>query len=151
MACSAVLIRYCRTDEEDAQYRREDASGGEGGLWSVHRHGTVRLGLEALIPYAADQRLRRLRGSEKSALDVPRRSVVVELEAMHRLALVPHTEVVAFVRNYRLQGRGIGWIDARLLASALVANVPFGQPTRVWLAWLTTWGRAIFRTRCSFT
>lgn len=34
---------------------------------------TVRLGLEALIRHAAYQRLRKLRGTEKSAADVPRR------------------------------------------------------------------------------
>jgi len=34
---------------------------------------TVRLGLEALIRQAAYQRLRKLRGSEKDAADVPRR------------------------------------------------------------------------------
>lgn len=34
---------------------------------------TVRLGLEALIRRAAYQRLRRLQGSEKNAIDVPRR------------------------------------------------------------------------------
>jgi Arc/MetJ family transcription regulator len=34
---------------------------------------TVRLGLEALILQSAYQRLRRLRGSEKTAVDVPRR------------------------------------------------------------------------------
>lgn len=34
---------------------------------------TVRLGLEALIRHAAYQRLRKLRGSEKQVLDVPRR------------------------------------------------------------------------------
>jgi hypothetical protein len=34
---------------------------------------TVRLGLEALIRHAAYQRLRRLRGSEKKVVDVPRR------------------------------------------------------------------------------
>lgn len=34
---------------------------------------TVRLGLEALIRQAAYQRLRKLRGSEKGATDVPRR------------------------------------------------------------------------------
>ena len=34
---------------------------------------TVRLGLEALIRQAAYQRLRRLRGGEKNARDVPRR------------------------------------------------------------------------------
>jgi Arc/MetJ family transcription regulator len=34
---------------------------------------TVRLGLEALIRHAAYQRLRALRGSERTAADVPRR------------------------------------------------------------------------------
>jgi Arc/MetJ family transcription regulator len=34
---------------------------------------TVRLGLESLIRHAAYQRLRKLRGTEKSAADVPRR------------------------------------------------------------------------------
>jgi predicted nucleic acid-binding protein len=33
-------------------------------------------------------------------------------------------EVVAFVRGRQLHGRGIGWIDAHLLAAALVADVP---------------------------
>jgi hypothetical protein len=34
---------------------------------------TVRLGLEALIRHAAYERLRKLRGSDASAKDVPRR------------------------------------------------------------------------------
>jgi len=34
---------------------------------------TVRLGLEALIRHAAYERLRKLRGSESGATDVPRR------------------------------------------------------------------------------
>ena len=47
---------------------------------------------------------------------------------MHWLSTVPDAEVVAFVRAYKLHGRGIGWVDAHLLASALVANV------RLWTA-----------------
>jgi hypothetical protein len=43
---------------------------------------------------------------------------------IHRLSAVPHEDVVFFVRGRGLHGRGIGWIDAHLLASALVANVP---------------------------
>jgi hypothetical protein len=35
---------------------------------------------------------------------------------------VPHGDVVEFVRDRRLHGRGIGWIDAHLLASALVGR-----------------------------
>jgi len=42
---------------------------------------------------------------------------------MDQAPLVPHQEVVAFVRERKLHGRGIGWIDAHLLASALVARV----------------------------
>jgi predicted nucleic acid-binding protein len=37
-------------------------------------------------------------------------------------ASVPHEEVVVLVRARRLFGRGIGWIDAHLLASALVSG-----------------------------
>jgi predicted nucleic acid-binding protein len=43
---------------------------------------------------------------------------------MRQLSGVPHAEVVAFVRARRLYGRGIGWTDAQLLASALLAGVP---------------------------
>ena len=37
---------------------------------------------------------------------------------------IPHREVVDLVRTRRLFGRGIGWIDAHLIASALVTRVP---------------------------
>jgi predicted nucleic acid-binding protein len=36
--------------------------------------------------------------------------------------VVPHEEVLAFVRRRRLVRRGIGWVDAHLLASALVSS-----------------------------
>lgn len=42
---------------------------------------------------------------------------------MHWAPAVPHREVLEFVRQRRLHGRGIGWIDAHLLASALVGRV----------------------------
>ena len=37
---------------------------------------TVRLGLEALVRHAAYQRLRALRGTERDAVDIPRRREV---------------------------------------------------------------------------
>ena len=43
---------------------------------------------------------------------------------IHRIAEVRHEEVVEFVCANKLYGRGIGWIDAHLLASCLVAAVP---------------------------
>jgi hypothetical protein len=37
---------------------------------------------------------------------------------------VPHDEVVELVRARSLYGRGVGWIDMHLLASALVGGFP---------------------------
>jgi len=42
---------------------------------------------------------------------------------IHRIPAVDHAEVATFVRARKVQGRGIGWVDAHLLASALVADV----------------------------
>ena len=37
-------------------------------------------------------------------------------------AVVSHDEVLAMVRTRRLMRRGIGWVDAHLIASALVSS-----------------------------
>jgi len=42
---------------------------------------------------------------------------------MHQAPVVPHGDVVTFVRERRLYGRGVGWIDAHLLASTLVGRL----------------------------
>jgi hypothetical protein len=52
-----------------------------------------------------------------------RRLLLASYELMDQAPLIPHAEVAAFVRDRRLHGRGIGWIDAHLLASALVARL----------------------------
>jgi hypothetical protein len=52
-----------------------------------------------------------------------RRKLLADYERMHRAAVVPHREVVEFVRARDLQGRGAGWIDIHLLASALVGRL----------------------------
>jgi predicted nucleic acid-binding protein len=49
-------------------------------------------------------------------------------ERIHQTAMVPHCEVVRFVRDRDLRGRGLGWIDVHLLASALVGR------SRLWTA-----------------
>jgi hypothetical protein len=43
---------------------------------------------------------------------------------MRQATMGPHEEVVAFVRDRRLHGRGVGWIDVHLLASAWVGRFP---------------------------
>jgi predicted nucleic acid-binding protein len=49
-------------------------------------------------------------------------------ERIHQASFVPHRDVVAFVRHRNLQGRGAGWIDVHLLASAIVGRL------RLWTA-----------------
>jgi predicted nucleic acid-binding protein len=52
-----------------------------------------------------------------------RTQLLTDYLLMHHVPVVPHSEVAEFVRQRRLHGRGIGWIDLHLLASALVGHV----------------------------
>jgi predicted nucleic acid-binding protein len=52
-----------------------------------------------------------------------RQEFLSNYERIDQAPLVSHAEVVAFVRDRGLNGRGIGWIDAHLLASALVGRL----------------------------
>jgi predicted nucleic acid-binding protein len=52
-----------------------------------------------------------------------RQALLADFELMHQAPLVPHRDVVSFVRQRRLHGRGVGWIDAHLLGSALVGHL----------------------------
>jgi predicted nucleic acid-binding protein len=84
-------------------------------------------------PYAAalDELLRRgaVRGHDFVLGELligdkgARRPLLADYVLMHQAPTVPHREVVEFVRQRQLHGRGIGWIDSHLLASALVSHV----------------------------
>jgi len=50
------------------------------------------------------------RGGRKDFLD--------RYELLPHAGLLPHRDVVAFVRRHHLHGLGVGWIDVHLLASA---------------------------------
>ena len=52
-----------------------------------------------------------------------RRRLLTAYERMHQAATVPHRDVVAFVRDRDLHGRGLGWLDVHLLASAIVERL----------------------------
>jgi predicted nucleic acid-binding protein len=52
-----------------------------------------------------------------------RKRLLANYEQMHQAPAVPHRDVVEFARDRRLHGRGFGWIDAHLLASALVGRL----------------------------
>lgn len=51
-----------------------------------------------------------------------REKLLAEYKVMRQAVLVANPEVVEFVRHHKIKGRGIGWIDAHLLASAIVAS-----------------------------
>ena len=44
------------------------------------------------------------------------------LRALPAARVVEHDEMLDFIKRYALAGRGIGWIDAHLLASARLAH-----------------------------
>ena len=52
-----------------------------------------------------------------------RRKLLAAYERMHQAVMVPHRDVVQFVRDRGLHGRGVGWIDVHLLASAIVGRL----------------------------
>ena len=55
---------------------------------------------------------------------LPRRDATLAMIMLLPMApVVAHHETRSFVERHALMGRGIGWLDAHLLASALVAGV----------------------------
>jgi len=57
-----------------------------------------------------------------------RKDFLAAYAKMLQAATIPHDEIVTFVREQRLHGRGVGWIDVHLLASAIVGQM------KVWTA-----------------
>jgi len=53
-----------------------------------------------------------------------RTDVLTLLQALPEAQVAEHTEVMSFVERERLYGRGIGWVDAHLLASARLSGSP---------------------------
>ena len=51
-----------------------------------------------------------------------RSEVLALLQRLPHAPVASHEEVLTFIERHRLMGRGIGWIDAHLLASAGLAG-----------------------------
>jgi predicted nucleic acid-binding protein len=56
----------------------------------------------------------------------PRHLVLTKLQKLPAATIVGHGEVLALIEHRDLAGSGLGWVDAHLLASALVDS------TRLW-------------------
>ena len=51
-----------------------------------------------------------------------RKKLLALYEQMRQVSVVPHADVVSFGHIRSLCGRGVGWIDIHLLASAIVGR-----------------------------
>jgi predicted nucleic acid-binding protein len=51
-----------------------------------------------------------------------RQKLLADYRRRTQATAVPHWEVVALVEHRHLHGRGVGWIDVHLLASAMVSD-----------------------------
>jgi hypothetical protein len=125
LACTnqwTIRVRYSYLYQEDSERRRSIAErcqvGGSGE--DRYRHGSARS--RGLGAPRCHERFRALRGSEPQAREVRRRR--------ERGARADASGTYSgsrrcgrLVRDRRLHGRGIGWVDAHLLGSALVGRL----------------------------
>lgn len=51
-----------------------------------------------------------------------RKEILALLTALPEAYIADHTEVLHLMESARLYGRGLGWVDAHLLASALISG-----------------------------
>jgi hypothetical protein len=53
-----------------------------------------------------------------------RQEIIQLLEALPMVDVLEHSELMEFIESRQLMSRGIGYIDAHLLGSSLLSNVP---------------------------
>jgi len=53
-----------------------------------------------------------------------RRAILALLDELPKVTIAEHEEVLGLVESRRLVGKGIGWMDAHLLASSLLSGTP---------------------------
>jgi len=92
-------------------------------VWVVHlRDGTI--GLEALLneghvlchPFVV---------GELACGNLKNRAEILSLlQALPMATHAEHEEVMQFIENYSLAGKGLGYIDVHLLASAILIKAP---------------------------
>ena len=53
-----------------------------------------------------------------------RREILQLLEALTRVDILEHSEVMMFLDSHKLMGIGIGYVDVHLLGSSFLSNTP---------------------------
>jgi predicted nucleic acid-binding protein len=92
-------------------------------VWVAHlRHGTV--GLEALLNEGRVVCHPFIVGELACGNLRNRYEILKHLQALPRAIPAEPEEVMQFIENYSLMGKGLGYIDMHLLASAILTKVP---------------------------
>ena len=92
-------------------------------VWVVHlRDGNKRL--EALL-HEGHVLCHPLIIGELACGNLKNRGQILHfLQQLPMAAVAVHEEVLIFIERHALMGKGLGWIDTHLLASAFLSNVP---------------------------
>ena len=91
-------------------------------IWVEHLRHT-QPGLVSLL-HAADVQCHPFIIGELACGSVSRRSEVLQLlRRLPSVQVVENEEVITLVERHRLMGRGAGWVDVHLLASAALASL----------------------------
>jgi len=92
-------------------------------VWVVHlRYGDI--GLEALLN-EGDVVCHPFIVGELACGNLKNRSEILSLlQALPTAIYAEHEEVMQFIENYSLMGKGLGYIDMHLLSSAILTKVP---------------------------
>ena len=92
-------------------------------VWIAHlRYGNV--GLETLLNGSSVVCHPFVIGELACGNLTNRAEILTLLQALPMATQVEHKEVLRFVEDHRLMGKGLGYIDMQLLSSALLTNVP---------------------------
>ena len=92
-------------------------------VWVVHlRSGNV--GLETLLNEGYVVCHPFIVGELACGNLMNRSGILSLLQALPMATHAEHEEVMQFIENYRLMGKGLGYIDMHLLASAILTKVP---------------------------
>lgn len=92
-------------------------------VWIAHlRYGNV--GLETLLDASSVACHPFIIGELACGNLSNREEILTLLQALPMAAHVEHEEVLRFIEDHGLMGKGLGYIDIHLVASALLTNVP---------------------------
>jgi predicted nucleic acid-binding protein len=92
-------------------------------VWVAHlRHGAI--GLEAWL-HEGRVLCHPFIVGELACGNLKNRSAIISLlKALPQAIVAQHEEVMQFIENFGLMGKGLGYIDVHLLASARLTGIP---------------------------